>query len=140
MKSFLFILLLASAVISIIGMNEKQMKAAVKLVTNMCLQKTKATSEDIEKMHKGDWDVDHTAMCYMYCALNSYKLINKNNTLNYEAAMNQLGELPERYRDSAQQCTDQCRDAVVSLNEKCTAAYELAKCMYFCNPQKYFLP
>ncbi|XP_056645763.1 general odorant-binding protein lush-like isoform X2 [Diorhabda sublineata] len=128
MKSFLFILLLASAVISIIGMNEKQMKAAVKLVTNMCLQKTKATSEDIEKMHKGDWDVDHTAM------------INKNNTLNYEAAMNQLGELPERYRDSAQQCTDQCRDAVVSLNEKCTAAYELAKCMYFCNPQKYFLP
>ncbi|CAH1186086.1 unnamed protein product [Phyllotreta striolata] len=134
-----FVLLLCM-VLYVTGLNEKQMKAAVKLARNMCQPKTKASNEDIEKMHSGDWNVDHSAMCYMFCALNMYKLMHKNNTFNYESAMTQLAQLPDSYRSFVKVCMDQCQDKAVTLNDKCAAAYELSKCMYFCNPEKYFLP
>lgn len=57
-------------------MTEKQMKAALKLVRNTCQPKNKATDEDIDKMHKGDWEVDKTARCYMACILTMYKLVS----------------------------------------------------------------
>ncbi|CAH1183318.1 unnamed protein product [Phaedon cochleariae] len=134
------IVLVSFIVFNVTGLNEKQMKAAVKVVRNVCMPKSKATDEDIDKMHKGDWNIDHTAMCYMHCALNMYKLINKDNTFNYESALNQLKQLPESYKESTKICMEKCKDAAVTLDDKCVAAYELTKCMYMCNPEKYFLP
>ncbi|XP_028135944.2 general odorant-binding protein 19a-like [Diabrotica virgifera virgifera] len=132
--------ILACSIIMTTGLNEKQMQAAIKVVTNVCSQKAKATLEEIEKMHHGDWEVDHSAMCYMWCAFNMYKLMHKNNTLNYASAVQQLTQLPDSYYPSAVLCTEKCKDEAKTLNDKCVATFELSKCMYFCNPEKYFLP
>ncbi|KAG5879140.1 hypothetical protein JTB14_004116 [Gonioctena quinquepunctata] len=134
------VIIVSFMILNVSGMNEKQMKAAVKMVKNACQPKTKATDVDIDKMHKGDWNIDHTAMCYMYCSLSMYKLINTDNTLNYESARAQIKTIPEIYRESTGICTDQCKEAAKTLDDKCTAAYEIAKCIYSCNPEKYFLP
>ncbi|XP_028135948.1 uncharacterized protein LOC114330732 isoform X2 [Diabrotica virgifera virgifera] len=122
--------ILACSIIMTTGLNEKQMEAAKKVVTNVCTQKTKATLEEIDKMHHGDWEIDHSAMCYMWCAFNMYKLMHKNNTLNYASATTQLNQLPESFYESAKMSIEKCKDE----------AYEIAKCMYFANPDKYFLP
>nr|XP_023028827.1 general odorant-binding protein 72-like [Leptinotarsa decemlineata] len=134
------ILLLMLGILSVTGLNEKQMDAAVKMVKNVCKPKTKATDADIDKMHQGDWNIDHSAMCYMYCALNMYRLMNPDNTFNHESAMAQVKQLPESFKGPTEICMEKCKDAAVTLDDKCIAAYELSKCMYFCNPEKYFLP
>ncbi|XP_066147704.1 general odorant-binding protein 72-like [Euwallacea fornicatus] len=122
-------------------MTEKQLVAAVKLVRNMCTVKEKPNLADIDKMHQGDWDVDYKAQCYMSCALNSYKLMGKDNRLDREALNLQIETLlPESLRDYVVRCTDQCENAVTNLTDKCVAAYQFSKCVYFCDPEKYFLP
>ncbi|XP_030746449.1 general odorant-binding protein 83a-like [Sitophilus oryzae] len=121
-------------------MTEKQLTAAVKLVRNMCAGKTKATAEDIDKMHVGDWDVDHNAMCYMYCGLNMYKLIDKDNKFDRKSAEAQLAQLPASMHEYVNKCMDQCENAATSFDDKCHSAWEYSKCMYFCDPEKYFLP
>nr|AUF72990.1 odorant-binding protein [Anoplophora chinensis] len=122
------------------SLTEKQVQATVKMVRNTCQSKTKASTDDIEKMHLGDWNIDREAMCYMQCALNMHKLLNKENKFDYESGMNQLKILPESFRGHTLECMNQCKDAVVTPRDKCIAAYEFAKCFYFCNPEKYFLP
>ncbi|CAH1977852.1 unnamed protein product [Acanthoscelides obtectus] len=83
---------------------------------------------EIDKMHQGDWNVDHSAMMY------------PNNTFNLEASLKQTPQLPDSFRKSAETCIFNCKDEAKTLDDKCVAAYELTKCMYFCNPEKYFLP
>nr|QUP79524.1 odorant binding protein 31 [Monochamus saltuarius] len=122
------------------GLSEKQLQATVKMIRNTCQSKTKATSDDIDKMHVGDWNIQHETMCYMQCALNMHKLMNKENTFDYESGMNQLKLLPDSFRQYTLECMNQCKDAAVTVNDKCIAAYEISKCFYFCNPEKYFLP
>ncbi|KAF7282951.1 hypothetical protein GWI33_001761 [Rhynchophorus ferrugineus] len=121
-------------------MTEKQLQAAVKLVRNMCTGKTKATTDDIDKMHKGDWEVDHNAMCYMWCSLNMYKLMDKNNRFDRKSADAQLAQLPESMQKYVNKCIGQCENAATHFDDKCYAAWEYSKCMYFCDPEKYFLP
>nr|CAI5858691.1 unnamed protein product [Callosobruchus analis] len=140
MKSLLLAVSLLFILVYVTGMTEKQMWAAVKLARNTCQNKHKASTADIDKMHQGDWNVDHSAMCYMHCALNMYKLMYPNNTFNLEASMKQTPQLPDSFRESAETCIFNCKDEAKTLDDKCVAAYELTKCMYFCNPEKYFLP
>ncbi|XP_066261903.1 general odorant-binding protein 72-like [Euwallacea similis] len=122
-------------------MTEKQLVAAVKLVRNMCTAKEKPNIADIDKMHQGDWDVGYKAQCYMSCALNSYKLINKDNRLDREAINVQIETLlPENLRDYVVGCMDQCENTATNLTDRCVAAYQYSKCVYFCDPEKYFLP
>nr|ALR72490.1 odorant binding protein 2 [Colaphellus bowringi] len=137
---FTVLILVSFMLLNVTGLNEKQMKAAVKMVRNVCQPKFKATDVDIDKMHKGDWNIDHTAMCYMHCAMNMYKLMNTDNSFNYQSALAQLNQLPDSYKKATEICMEQCKDSAVTLSDKCISAYELAKCMYFCNPEKYFLP
>ncbi|KAJ8927516.1 hypothetical protein NQ314_020013 [Rhamnusium bicolor] len=66
--------------------------------------------------------------------------MSEDNTFNYESAMAQLKQLPDLYKEAATICMNECRYAVVTLSDKCVAAYEVAKCIYFCNPDKYFMP
>ncbi|EFA10803.1 general odorant-binding protein 72 [Tribolium castaneum] len=123
------------------AMSEAQLKAAVKLVRNMCQPKSKATNEDIEKMHHGDWNIDRTAMCYMHCALNSNKLITKENVFNRDYAIT-LAEknLPTALKTASIEAANLCKDSAKTLDDKCVAAYEISKCLYESNPEKYFLP
>nr|UTN00824.1 odorant binding protein [Semanotus bifasciatus] len=142
MKCFILVVIFSNLLLTEVksAMTEKQLIAAVKMVRNVCLPKTKASVEDVDKMHKGDWDVDHTAMCYMHCALNMYKLIDKDNTLNYDSVIIQIKQLPDRYKESTEKCLDPCKNSAVTLDDKCAAAYEISKCLYFCNPGDYYLP
>ncbi|XP_063921933.1 general odorant-binding protein 72-like [Zophobas morio] len=122
-------------------MSDAQVKAAGKLVRNVCQPKNKATDEDIDKMHQGDWNIDHTAMCYMHCVLTSQKLITKENNLDYDVAMNAAKtKLPVTIRDGTLVTIEQCKDSAKTLTDKCVAAYEISKCLYEANPQIYFLP
>ncbi|CAH1375828.1 hypothetical protein MTP99_017210 [Tenebrio molitor] len=123
------------------AMSDAQLKAAVKLVRNMCQPKTKATNEDIKKMHEGDWNIDRTAMCYMHCALNSNKLISKENTLNVDVAVSQAQKtLPLSIKEPTLVTINQCKDSAKTTDDKCKAAYEISKCLYEANPEIYFLP
>ncbi|XP_050306989.1 general odorant-binding protein 83a-like [Anthonomus grandis grandis] len=121
-------------------MTDKQLVAAVKLVRNMCTGKTKASPEEIDKMHQGNWDVDYNAQCYMWCSLNMYKLMDKENNFDRKSAEAQMSQLPASLLDYVTKCMDQCEHAAKRLDDKCIAAWEYSKCMYFCDPEQYFLP
>nr|UWL63292.1 odorant binding protein 2 [Pagiophloeus tsushimanus] len=121
-------------------MTEKQLVAAVKLVRNMCMGKAKTTPEEVDKMHQGNWDVDYNAQCYMWCSLNMYKLMDSDNNFDRKSADAQLAQLPANMHDYVNKCIDQCEHAATRLDDKCIAAWEYSKCMYFCDPEKYFLP
>ncbi|KAL1491679.1 hypothetical protein ABEB36_012239 [Hypothenemus hampei] len=121
-------------------MTEKQFEAAVKLVRNMCIGKTKVNPGEIDKMHNGNWDVDNNAQCYMWCSFNSYKLMRKDNHLDKKSVETQLALLPENLHDYVVNCVEKCENAPQNYEDKCVAAYEYAKCMYFYDPEKYFLP
>uniref|UniRef100_M3V875 Odorant binding protein 3 n=1 Tax=Ips typographus TaxID=55986 RepID=M3V875_IPSTY len=126
---------------SVSRMTEKQLAAAVKLVRNMCLSKEKAKLEEVDKMHEGNWDIDHKTQCYMWCVLSQYKLIGKPNHFDRESANIQVDTLlPESMHDYVVGCLDKCENAATNFDDKCVAAYEYAKCLYFCNPKEYFLP
>nr|AXO78388.1 odorant binding protein 10 [Xylotrechus quadripes] len=140
MKYLFIAALLGFGVVVINGMTEKQLVAAVKVVRNVCQPKSKATDEDITKMHEGNWDIAHSAMCYMYCSLNMYKLMSKDNSLNYEGAVAQLKLLPDRYRASSEKCINQCKESAITVEDKCIAGYEIAKCIYYCSPDDYYFP
>nr|WJJ63262.1 odorant binding protein 3 [Pachyrhinus yasumatsui] len=135
---FLFVSALFSAVIFenvLSRMTDKQLVAAVKLVRNMCLGKAKTTLDEVDKMHQGNWEVDHNAQCYMWCSLNMYKLIDEKNQFDRNAADMQLKQLPEHMHDYVIKCMNMCDHAATNLNDKCVAAWEYAKCMYFCEPE-----
>ncbi|XP_044271166.1 general odorant-binding protein 72-like [Tribolium madens] len=122
-------------------LSEAQLKAMVKLVRNMCQPKSKATTEDIEKMHQGNWNIDYTAMCYMHCVLNSNQLITKGNVFHLDNALIWVEKnLPNPLKDASLEAANLCKDAAKTLNDKCVAAYEISKCLYESNPEMYFLP
>ncbi|RZC32560.1 SCO1 -like, mitochondrial, partial [Asbolus verrucosus] len=130
-----------------IKMSEQQMKAALKLVRNVCQPKFKTTDEQIDAMHKGDWNLEHNAQCYLWCILNMYKLITKENAFDWETGITTLtNQAPETLRVTAIQSVNNCKDSVKTPSDKCTAAYEIAHCIYLDNPEvnfmniKYFLP
>ncbi|KAJ3626731.1 hypothetical protein MTP99_017208 [Tenebrio molitor] len=117
------------------------MKAALKLVRNVCQPKFKATNEQIDAMHKGDWELEKNAKCYLWCILNMYKLITKDNAFDWEAGIVTLtNQAPESIRTPAIISVKNCKDAVQTPSDKCAAAYEIAHCMYLDNPENYFLP
>nr|UXE42852.1 odorant binding protein [Hippodamia variegata] len=123
------------------AMTDAQLKAALKLLRNVCQPKNKATNEQIEAMHKGDWNQDKNGMCYMYCVLNMYKLMKKDNTLDYEVGMATIeNQAPESVKVTATHALNACKDAAKTTSDKCVAAHEIAKCIYFDNPAAYFLP
>ncbi|ERL84669.1 hypothetical protein D910_02096 [Dendroctonus ponderosae] len=123
-------------------LTEKQVAAAVKLVRNMCMGKSKVNPEDIEKMHQGNWDVDYEAQCYMWCGFNMYKMLDKENHFDKKSALQQMEQLPIDLQDYVIKCMGQCENAgeLTNFDDKCVVAFEYSKCLYFCDPEKYFLP
>ncbi|XP_063921777.1 general odorant-binding protein 72-like [Zophobas morio] len=123
------------------AMSEAQMKAALKLVRNVCQPKFKTTNEQIDAMHNGDWGMEKNAKCYLWCILNMHKLISKENTFEWETGVATLtAQAPESLRPTAVASIQNCKDAVKTPSDKCLAAYEIAHCIYLDNPEKYFLP
>nr|QTE76120.1 odorant binding protein 12 [Harmonia axyridis] len=139
-----FVLLILSAHILIeneAAMTDAQLKAALKLLRNVCQPKNKATNEQIEAMHKGDRNQDKNGMCYMHCVLNMYKLIKKDNTLDYEVGMSTIeAQAPDSIKATAIHSLNSCKDAAKTTSDKCIAAFEIAHCLYLDNPPAYFLP
>ncbi|XP_068897792.1 general odorant-binding protein 72-like isoform X2 [Tenebrio molitor] len=139
MKCLIFVLFYVFLIFSYktvnAAMSEAQLKATVRLIRNVCQPKTQATNEDIKKMHDGDWNVDHPAMCYMQCALMRNRLMAKNNTLNLEVGINLAkSRLPEARKNPSIEAMTKCKDSAKTLNDKCVAAYEISKCLYESNP------
>ncbi|KAH1023811.1 hypothetical protein HUJ05_003411 [Dendroctonus ponderosae] len=143
-------------------LTEKQVAAAVKLVRNMCMGKSKVNPdnlahdvrklllltislcvvEDIEKMHQGNWDVDYEAQCYMWCGFNMYKMLDKENHFDKKSALQQMEQLPIDLQDYVIKCMGQCENAgeLTNFDDKCVVAFEYSKCLYFCDPEvKYLL-
>ncbi|XP_044754664.1 general odorant-binding protein 72-like [Coccinella septempunctata] len=123
------------------AMTDAQLKAALKLLRNVCQPKNKATNEQIEAMHKGDWNQDRNGMCYMNCVLSMYKLMKKDNTLDYDVGMSTIeNQAPESIKVTAIHALNSCKDAAKTTSDKCVAAHEIAQCIYLDNPAAYFLP
>ncbi|KAL3268142.1 hypothetical protein HHI36_007270 [Cryptolaemus montrouzieri] len=123
------------------AMTDAQMKATVKLLRNVCQPKNKATNEQIDAMHKGDWNQDKNGMCYMHCILSNYKLLTKENKFDWEGALATLEAIaPDSIKATAVHAVHSCKDAVKTTSDKCIAAHELAHCIYLDNPEAYFLP
>ncbi|XP_066253169.1 general odorant-binding protein 72-like [Euwallacea similis] len=123
------------------AMTESQMAAALKLIRNVCQPKNKATNEQIEGMHKGDWNQDQNGMCYMSCVLGYYKLQLPDNSFDWETGVKTIeAQAPPSIAQIALVSVKNCKDAVKTLSDKCRAALEIAKCIYDQNPEKYFLP
>ncbi|KAF7279946.1 general odorant-binding protein 72-like [Rhynchophorus ferrugineus] len=123
------------------AMSEAQVKAAKKLVRNACIPKSKVTEEQVDGMHDGMWDLDKRGKCYLQCVMNFYKLQKPDNTLDWEAGIKMMEtQAPPSLAPHGIKCMKECKDAAKTLNEKCTAAFEIAKCIYDIDPAQYFWP
>nr|QES69428.1 odorant binding protein 33 [Pagiophloeus tsushimanus] len=142
MKLFLPLLLLGLAIDqACCAMTEAQMKAALKLIRNVCQPKNKATDAQIAAMHSGDWNQDKNGMCYLQCVLNYYKLQLPDNSFDWESGVKTIeAQAPASIASVAVGAVKNCKDAVQTFDDKCKAAWEIAKCIYDFNPEKYFLP
>nr|AMP19492.1 odorant binding protein 10 [Tomicus yunnanensis] len=138
----LWIIVLGVAFRNVYGaMSEAQMKAALKLIRNVCQPKNKATNEQITAMHNGDWNQDKNGMCYMNCVLNYYKLQLPDNSFDWETGLKVVeSQAPPSMAAYIIETIEKCKDSVKTREDKCKAAVEIAKCLYDQNPEKYFLP
>nr|UYS88359.1 odorant binding protein 7 [Aromia bungii] len=123
------------------AMTEKQLNATKKLVRNTCINKAKSTPEQVEGLQKGEFIEDKNVQCYLYCILNTYKLIRKDNSFDWEGGIKALeANAPPSIAAPGVNTIEKCKDAVKTTNDKCTASFEIAKCIYADNPGNYFLP
>nr|UTN00815.1 odorant binding protein [Semanotus bifasciatus] len=123
------------------AMTEKQLNATKKLVRNTCMNKAKPTSEQVDGLQKGQFIDDRNLQCYIYCILNTYKLIRKDNSFDWEGGIKALeANAPPNIAESGSKSIVNCKDAVKTTDDKCIAAYEITKCVYDDNPAGYFLP
>ncbi|XP_022918322.1 general odorant-binding protein 19a-like [Onthophagus taurus] len=123
------------------AMTEKQVLAAIKLIRNTCKTKTKVADEQIDDTHNGKWDDnDEKLKCYSNCVLGMMKMQKKNGAPDEESAIKQLPQLPESMREPFEISIKKCINAGDGLTNKCDVAYSFFKCLYFDNPQNYFLP
>ncbi|XP_019766621.1 general odorant-binding protein 72 isoform X2 [Dendroctonus ponderosae] len=138
----MWILVLGAALKKADGaMTEAQMKAALKLIRNVCQPKNKATDAQIAAMHNGDWNQDKNGMCYMNCVLNYYKLQLPDNSFDWETGLKVVeSQAPPSMAGFIMETITGCKDAVKTRDDKCKAAVEITKCLYDQNPEKYFLP
>nr|AIX97078.1 odorant-binding protein 23 [Dastarcus helophoroides] len=60
-------------------MTDKQMKAALKLLGNTCLSKSKADPAQVQALRKGEWPEEKPIMSYLYCVLNTQNIITKES-------------------------------------------------------------
>nr|AUF72956.1 odorant-binding protein [Anoplophora chinensis] len=123
------------------AMTEKQLNATKKLMRNTCQNKAKPTSEQIDAMQKGDFNVDRNAQCYLLCILSTYKLLTKENTFDWENGIKALAaNAPASVAGPGSATLKNCKDAVKTPSDRCVASIEIAKCIYDDNPSNYFLP
>ncbi|XP_017771032.1 PREDICTED: general odorant-binding protein lush-like [Nicrophorus vespilloides] len=123
------------------SLTEKQMKSAAKLVRNSCIPKSKVTEAQVMKLHAGDWaDESNPIKCYMNCALSMLKVCKKNGEFDLEAALKQVPTLPESRQEPTASSMKKCGEEVQANDDKCDSSWRFAKCLYFDNPENYFLP
>lgn len=68
--------------------------------------------------------------------MNTYKLFKSDNTFDWEAGIKALHtNAPEHIANPASISVEHCKDAMKTPENKCTAAMEIAKCVYNDNPQ-----
>ncbi|XP_057652126.1 uncharacterized protein LOC130891410 [Diorhabda carinulata] len=122
-------------------MTEKQIEATKKLIRNTCINKQGVAPEKVDGMYKGEFDFsDKNSMCYMHCVLKTYKLIKKDNTFDWEEGINVMQTIaPPNIATPVIESIKNCKNAVKTDN-KCTAALEIAKCLYDDDPEHYILP
>nr|AHA33382.1 odorant-binding protein 1 [Batocera horsfieldi] len=142
MKLFVFVLCLCLATgCAYSAFTEKQLNATKKLMRNTCQNKAKPTSEQIDAMHRGEFSDDRNAQCYLLCIMNTYKLLTKENTFDWESGVKALAaNAPPSIGDPGIVSIKNCKDAVKTTSDKCVASTEIAKCIYNDNPSNYFLP
>nr|WJJ63263.1 odorant binding protein 4 [Pachyrhinus yasumatsui] len=116
-------------------LTEKQVAATIKLVRNMCSGRAKAAAEEIDKLHQGIWEVDNTVKCYLWCILHTNKLMDDDNKIIMGTLEFQRTQLPESMIDHVVKSVTNCEHAATNLGEKCTAAWEFAKCIYDVDPE-----
>nr|XP_023021253.1 uncharacterized protein LOC111509689 [Leptinotarsa decemlineata] len=122
-------------------MTEKQIKATKKLIRNTCQNKSKAPTEELDAMLKGNFDQSKAAQCYQYCIMNTYKLLRTDNSFDWEAGIKALkANAPERIAGPGSISIENCKDAMKTTNDKCKGSMEIAECIYKDNPENYFLP
>nr|AQY18974.1 odorant-binding protein [Galeruca daurica] len=123
-------------------MTEKQIAATKKLIRNTCINKQGVAPEKVDGMYKGEFDFsDKNSMCYVHCVLTTYKLIKKDNTFDWEEGISVMQlNAPPSIATPVIETIKNCKNAVKTTNHKCTAALEIAKCLYDDDPVHYFLP
>ncbi|CAH1155804.1 unnamed protein product [Phaedon cochleariae] len=92
-------------------------------------------------MRAGNFEQGKTAQCYMLCIINTYKLLTKEGSFDWETGVKTIKSVaPERVAGPGSESIKNCKDAMVTKDNKCMGALEIAKCLYDDNPQNYFLP
>ncbi|KAJ8975039.1 hypothetical protein NQ317_008979 [Molorchus minor] len=65
----------------------------------------------------------------------------KDNSFDWEGGIKALeANAPASISAEGVKTIANCKDAVKTKDDKCVAAYEIAKCLYDDNPSNYFLP
>nr|SAJ59022.1 putative odorant-binding protein [Triatoma brasiliensis] len=121
------------------AMTEAQMKQAMKTVRGMCLGKSGATKEALDKMQEGIFDEeDRNLKCYLGCIMGMMQAV-KNNKINLKMVRSQITKMLEpEVGKRILTAFEGCQDTVGEDN--CDLSFKFAKCLYDADPSAFIVP
>ncbi|XP_067011787.2 general odorant-binding protein 72 [Anabrus simplex] len=117
----------------------QQLKNMAKMPRSMCMQRTGASKENVEKIQVGEFVDDPKTKCYMKCAM-SMMSVMKNGKYSAEAATNQANKmLPDDYKDRVKASIQKCKD-MGNTADDCENAFLITKCNYEADKDVFLFP
>ncbi|XP_054273035.1 general odorant-binding protein 83a-like isoform X2 [Macrosteles quadrilineatus] len=115
-------------------MTEEQMKMA-EMLHNNCVKETGVSEDSFSAAAKGDFKEDDSLKCYMKCLLVQMGVFSEEDMSLDKEAMIEM--VPDEVKEQSTKAVEKCTP--LHGENGCEMAFNLYKCFYAFDPEKYFL-
>ncbi|XP_017042446.1 general odorant-binding protein lush [Drosophila ficusphila] len=125
------------------AMTMDQFLASLDMIRNGCAPKFKLNKEDLDRLRKGDFNMQPSQdlMCYTKCVSLMAGTVNKKGEFNAPKALAQLPHLvPTEMLEISRRSVEACRDAHKAFKESCERVFQTAKCLADNGEGKFMWP
>ncbi|ALC49609.1 Obp19a [Drosophila busckii] len=112
------------------GATEEQMRAAGKLMRDVCFPKFSKVSEDMANaISNGNLLDDKDSKCYINCIMEMMQTMKKGK-FQMESSLKQVDLLmPDEYKPSYRVGIAECKDVSNGIKNNCEASYTMLTCL-----------